>query len=197
MYNIVIILLFVFKLTESKQLHYCPEVVNPNSPHGLTLPIKLNVNVRKWKPAKGNNIWHNFTYFLINLTPLLISIQPSDRQDCKWDVFNAQNEPVGEATAIYNNSERNIEMKGENITFEEVYVLQAKNDTHEYTHMVYLSERPDNLKNKTGFWNHTTYVSIKEGLEVNPNAIVINITNYEFLSFFLIKGKVVEGLGTI
>ena len=53
MYNIVIILLFVFKLTESKQLRYCPEVVNPNSPHGLTLPIKLNVNVRKWKP-KGN-----------------------------------------------------------------------------------------------------------------------------------------------
>ena len=53
----------------------------------------------------------------------------SDRKDCKWDVFNAQNEPFDEATAIYDNSKRHIEMKGENITFEEVYILQAKNDT--------------------------------------------------------------------
>ena len=49
----------------------------------------------------------------------------SDRKDCKWDVFDAQNEPVDGATAIYNNSKRYIEMKGENITFEKVYILQA------------------------------------------------------------------------
>ena len=80
-------------------------------------------------------------------------------------------------------------MKGENITFEKVYILQANNITHK----VYLSERLDNLKNKTGFWSHTIYVTIEEGREaVNPSAIVINITNQEFLSFFLIKGKVVE-----
>ena len=84
-------------------------------------------------------------------------------------------------------------MKGENITFEEVYMLQAKNETNTYNHTVYLSEKPGNLENRTGFWNHTTYVTIEEGREVvNPSAIVINITNHEFLSFFLIKGKVVE-----
>ena len=48
----------------------------------------------------------------------------SDRKDCKWDVFDAQNKPVDGATAIYNNSKRYIEMKGENITFEKVYILQ-------------------------------------------------------------------------
>ena len=80
-------------------------------------------------------------------------------------------------------------MKGENITFEEVYILQGKNKTNTYNHMVYLSEKSDNLENR--FWNHTTYVTIEEGREV-PSAIVINITNHEFLSFFLIKGKVVE-----
>ena len=78
-------------------------------------------------------------------------------------------------------------MKGENITFEKVYILQANNITHK----VYLSERPDNLKNKTGFWNHITYVTLEEGREV-PSAIVINIINHEFLSFLLIKGKVLE-----
>ena len=78
-------------------------------------------------------------------------------------------------------------MKGENITFEKVYILQANDNTQ----MIYLSERLDNLKNKTGFWNHITYVTFEEGREV-PSAIVINITNNEFLSFFLIKGKVVE-----
>ena len=90
-------------------------------------------------------------------------------------------------------------MKGENITFEEVYILQAKNETnYTYHHMVYLSEKTNNLGNRTGFWNHITYVTIEEGREaVNPSAIVINITNHEFLSFFFIKGKVVEGLGTI
>ena len=53
----------------------------------------------------------------------------SDRKDCKWDVFDAQNETVDGATAIYDNSKRHIEMKGENITFEKVYILQPKNDT--------------------------------------------------------------------
>ena len=80
-------------------------------------------------------------------------------------------------------------MKGENITFEKAYILQANDNTQ----MIYLSERLDNLKNKTGFWNHITYVTIEEGREaVNPSAIVINITNHEFLSFFMIKGKVLE-----
>ena len=116
----------------------------------------------------------------------------SDRKDCKWDVFDAQNKPVDGATAIYDNSKRYIEMKGENITFEKVYILQAKNNTHTYNHTVYLSEKPGNLENRTGFWNHTTYVTIEEGREDNPSAIVINITNHEFLSFFLIEGKVVE-----
>ena len=82
-------------------------------------------------------------------------------------------------------------MKGENITFEEVYILQTKNETNAYNHTVYLSEKPGNLENRTGFWNHITYVTIEEGREV-PSAIVINITNHEFLSFFCIKGKVVE-----
>ena len=53
MYNIVILLLlFVFKLTESTpQLQYCPEVVNPSSPHNLTRPIILHVTkLRLWKP---------------------------------------------------------------------------------------------------------------------------------------------------
>ena len=89
-------------------------------------------------------------------------------------------------------------MKGENIIFEEVYILQGKDNSHTYNHTVYLSEKPGNLENRTGFWNHIIYVTIEEDREVvNPSAIVINITNHEFLSFFLIKGKVVEGLGTI
>ena len=55
MYNTVILLLFVFKLTESVQLPYCPEVVNPNPPHSLTRPIILHVTkLRLWKPVKGN-----------------------------------------------------------------------------------------------------------------------------------------------
>ena len=53
----------------------------------------------------------------------------SDRKDCKWDVFDAQNKPVDEATAIYDSSKRHIVMKGEDITFEKVYKLQAKNGT--------------------------------------------------------------------
>ena len=57
MYIIVILLLlFVFKLTESQstQLQYCPEVVNPNSPHNLTRPITLHVTkLRLWKPVEG------------------------------------------------------------------------------------------------------------------------------------------------
>ena len=119
---------------------------------------------------------------------ILVRFIISERKDCKWEVFDAQNEPVDGATAIYDNSKRHIEIKGENITFEKVYILQANNITHK----VYLSERLDNLKNKTGFWKHTIYVTIEEGREDNPSAFVINITNHEFLSFFLIKGKVVE-----
>ena len=64
MYNIVILLLlFVFKLTESTpQLQYCPEVVNPNSPHNLTRPIILHVTkLRLWKPE--GNIWYILSFF--------------------------------------------------------------------------------------------------------------------------------------
>ena len=57
---------------------------------------------------------------------ILVRFIISERKDCKWEVFDAQNEPVDGATAIYDNSKRHIEMKGENITFEKVYIL--KND---------------------------------------------------------------------
>ena len=66
MFKIVILLLLVFKLTESSesiQLPYCPKVVKPNSPHGLTHPILLNV---KRIRNKEGNICHNSTYFLID-----------------------------------------------------------------------------------------------------------------------------------
>ena len=36
------------------------------------------------------------------------------------------------ATAIYNLAKWHIEMKGENIKFEEVYILQPKNVTYRY-----------------------------------------------------------------
>ena len=57
---------------------------------------------------------------------ILVRFIISERKDCKWEVFDAQNEPVDGATAIYDNSKRHIEIKGENITFEKVYIL--KND---------------------------------------------------------------------
>ena len=71
MYNTLILLLFAFKLTEGQQLPYCPETVIPNSPHSLTRPIILDVNPRNWKPIAGN-IWHDSSYFLIDLQFFLI-----------------------------------------------------------------------------------------------------------------------------
>ena len=66
----------------------------------------------------------------------------SDRKDCKWDVFDAQDKHVDGATAIYNNSKRYIEMKGENITFEKVYILQDKGHSLSDQHTILSSINP-------------------------------------------------------
>ena len=74
----------------------------------------------------------------------------SDRKDCKWDVFDAQDKHVDGATAIYNNSKRYIEMKGEDITFEKVYSLGKNYTGHSLSDQNTISEMPLGFQIRVG-----------------------------------------------
>ena len=71
----------------------------------------------------------------------------SDRTDCRWDIYDHTDLPVGEANAVYNNTKINIEVSG-NISFNEIYILKGKNNSKS---IVYLSDKPNNVNQVKNF----------------------------------------------
>ena len=122
-----------------------------------------------------------FISFLVTfLNDALFILFLLDRQDCKWDISDINNQPIKGATAIYHIKTENVAVKA-NLTFEQFYIFQGRN---QYKTMVYLSEKA----NYTEKWNQQVDVTMKSDEETEPRSITVDIADTKFYSFLLKNG---------
>ena len=104
---------------------------------------------------------------------------------CKYEVFDRNEKPVNETTAVYNKSKEGlVEIEGE-IKMGNIYYLK----TNETEKLLYLTDEI----NETNTWNHTEPITIKNG-EQKERKITIKIEDQKFFDFFLVSKRKVGDL---
>lgn len=135
-----------------EDLTYCPKGLKPYSDNELNpSSIKLSVT--------GLGTW-----------PV------EDQRDCKFDILNSNNETLMEATAIFSNEKRYIDVKG--IKLENFYIFKGMNNS--YT-SVYLSQK----KNETKIDNYRNNITLNPNEEKKLITVDMDIKNTDFFSFLL------------